>query len=214
MPVYRTPDGKIIEEPTEVTPPGGAPPDGDATAATRTTRGRPGSGSRPTGPRPGYDDPTVLNSGARTRPTKPRQGPDAGSERTKLVGTIPTGDGHATEVDPVTGWLVVINGPGKGKDVRLGTGRNALGRDDSNRVALPFGDTEISRAKHLWITYDHRGRTFSVAPGDDSSNLAYLNDTPIDQRLPLPDGATIMIGKTELRFVAFCSDKFVWSDAE
>jgi len=32
--------------------------------------------------------------------------------------------------------------------------------------------------------------------------------------MPLADGATIAIGRTKLRFVAFCGDRFAWPDAE
>ena len=219
MPVYRTPDGKIVEERTEVTPPGGkqrgATSGQDPTTVTRQTGGaQPTERPAPAGTRGRYDDPTVVRppgKGTGATPPASREG-----ERTVLAGRIPQSDKQSPDagaIDPVTGWLVVVDGPGKGSDVRIATGRNSLGRDRGNRVALPFGDTEISREKHLWITYDHRHQTFSVAPGADSANLAYLNDTPIDQRLPLPDGATIAVGKTTLRFVALCGDKFHWSDA-
>ena len=189
MPVYRTPDGRIVEEKTEVTPP---------------------ESPRRTGAR--YDETTVVRrpgsvaDGKRTAPHD--------DERTRLAGGIPgTGAPETEDTDPVTGWLVVVEGPGKGRDVRIGHGRSALGRDAQNRVALPFGDTLISREKHLWITYDHRNHAFSIAPGDDSANVAYLNDDPIDTRLPLLDGATITVGETTLRFVAFCGSGFRWTDA-
>ena len=219
MPVYRTPDGKIVEERTEVTPPGGKQrgetSGQDPNTVTRQTgSAQPTEPPAPAGARGRYDDPTVVRppgKGIGTTPPASREG-----ERTVVAGRIPQGDKQSPDaeaIDPVTGWLVVVDGPGKGSDVRIATGRNSLGRDRGNRVALPFGDTEISREKHLWITYDHRHQTFSVAPGADSANLAYLNDTPIDERLPLPDGATIAVGKTTLRFVALCGDKFHWSDA-
>ncbi|MEO0017489.1 MAG: hypothetical protein RLZZ522_772 [Verrucomicrobiota bacterium] len=47
---------------------------------------------------------------------------------------------------PVVGWLVVVEGPGRGKSVTLGYGMNAIGREPGNRVVLPFGDMQISRA--------------------------------------------------------------------
>ena len=217
MPVYRTPDGRIVEEKTEVTPPGVKPRDGrsnpDETTVTRRSGSAPPAESpNRTGSR--YDETTVVRRpGSGTVSARTAHGRD---ERTRLAGGIPGTGARETEdkdTDPVTGWLVVIKGPGKGRDVRIGNGRNALGRDAQNRVALPFGDTLISREKHLWITYDHLHQAFSVAPGGDSANVAYLNDEPIDTRLPLEDGATIAIGKTTLRFVAFCGSRFRWSDA-
>ena len=113
----------------------------------------------------------------------------------------------------MAGWLVVVDGPGVGRDLRIGAGRNDLGRERGNRIALPFGDTRISRRTHLWINYDPMNRAFSVAPGN-STNLAYLNDAPIEERMPLADGATITVGRTTLRFVAFCGDRFGWTDAD
>ena len=43
--------------------------------------------------------------------------------------------------------------------------------------------------------------------------MAYLNDAAIEERRPLADGATITIGRTNLRFVAFCGEGFAWPDA-
>ena len=106
---------------------------------------------------------------------------------------------------------MIVAGPGVGCDLRIGVGRNDLGRDRDNRIPLPFGDAKISRRAHLWVNYDPLNRAFSVAPGT-STNLAYLNGTAIEGRMPLADRATISLGGTELRFVAFCSDRFTWTD--
>ena len=214
MPVYRTPDGRIIEEKTNVPLPGSGTDDDasrvDETTATRE-RGaaRTGVGRQAPGR---YDEKTVVrrpSPGARDA-----RASDGSHDRTRLVGAIPASDApEAGEIDPVSGWFVVIEGPGKGRDVRIGAGRNDLGRTRDNRIPLPFGDTRISRQGHLWVTYDPLRRTFSVAPGEQSTNLAHLNGVAIDTRLPLEDGATITIGRTTLRFVAFCGDRFHWSDA-
>ena len=219
MPVYRTPDGRIVEEKTDVSPPGrGA--DEAASGLDKKTAKRKGAGTASAGPsrRPGgrYTDTTIVRRpGAATGDgeTAP-QTPSRSNEQTRLVGAIPKSDAsEADETDPVSGWFVIIDGPGKGRDVRIGAGRNDLGRAAENRIALPFGDTRISRKAHLWITYDHLHRTFSVAPGEKSTNLAHLSGGAIDTRLLLEDGATITIGRTTLRFVAFCGDRFNWSDA-
>ena len=204
MPVYRTPDGRIIEEKTSVPLPGSgagdAASDPDRTTARRAGDAAPAGANR-------YEEKTVVR-----RPGAGPRAPAGGDERTRLVGAIPGSSADADEIDPVCGWFVVIKGPGQGRDVRIGTGRSALGRAPDNRVALPFGDARISRGAHLWITYDHRRRSFSVAPGEQSANLAHLNGVAIDTRLALEDGATLTIGQTTLRFVAFCGDRFHWSD--
>lgn len=37
----------------------------------------------------------------------------------------------AAPAGPVTGWLVVLDGPARGRDLRLGIGRSFLGLDDA-----------------------------------------------------------------------------------
>ncbi len=200
MPVYRTPDGRIVEETTLVTSSGNAPDRhaDDATSSPGTTDAAREHGGA------GYDNPTVIR--------RPGAAPGAppGEERTRLAGAVPATPG-GEEVDPVAGWLVVVEGPGTGRDLRIGVGRSDLGRSGDNRIALPFGDTRISRRCHLWVNYDPRHHMFSVAPGR-GTNLAYLGETAIEERMPLADGATIAVGKTRLRFVAFCGTDFDWPD--
>ncbi len=216
MPVYRTPDGRIVEERTKQRP----------LRDTRTTTASEGErttvanveGDAPATPRPsrgGYSDPTVVHlpgtGGAGT--TRGATPPD--SETTRLHGSIGAGttgvEGARPEVEPVAGWLVVVEGPGAGTDLRIGIGQNMVGRDPENRIGLAFGDRKISRQDHLRVNYDHERRVFSVVPGT-SANLAYLNGTAIEQRCVLAAGDTIRIGRTTLRFVAFCGDDFNWPD--
>ncbi|MYH31929.1 MAG: FHA domain-containing protein [Acidobacteria bacterium] len=162
---------------------------------------------RPSGT--GYTEPTVVRRPGRTTAVQPARRED---ERTRLAGAVPTDTAGSEEIDPVTGWLVIVSGPGVGRDLRVGVGRNDLGRDRDNRIALRYGDTKISRRAHLWVNYDPLNRAFSVAPGS-GANLAYLNEAAIEERRPLPDRATISLGDTKLLFVAFCGDGFGWSDA-
>ena len=212
MPVYRTADGRIVEERTTVTPPGGNPEAGkgagrDRAGAAATTGKVAAEAGRLDA---GYADPTVVR---RPGGATAAQGTPRDDERTRLAGAIPADTTRSEETDPVTGWLVIVEGPGRGRDLRIGVGRNDLGRDRGNRIALPFGDTQISRRAHLWVSYDPRNRAFSVAPGN-STNLAYLDGAAIEARMPLTDGALIAIGGTKLCFAAFCGDRFAWSDAD
>ncbi len=211
MPVYRTPDGRIVEETTLVMPRGdsagqreGERPDAD-TMANRANRGR--AEESGTGVGAGLDAPTVVRRPGTTATVPARRSDD---EPTKLAGAIPTTRG-ATDSGPVAGWLVVIEGPGTGRDLRVGVGRNDLGRGSGNRIPLPFGDMRISRRGHLWVNYDPRHRVFSVVPGS-GANLAYLDETAIEERMELAHGATITVGATRLRFVAFCGGDFTWPE--
>lgn len=218
MPVYRTPDGRIVEERTKRRPLRESQTanvsESQRTAAPDAEEGTPAS---PKSTHRGYSEPTVVHlPGTAGSSPAPGATPPA-SERTRLHGVIGGGgtgvEGAKPEVDPVAGWLVVVDGPGAGTDLRVGMGQNVVGRDSGNRIGLAFGDRKISRRDHLRVNYDHERRVFSVVPGT-SANLAYLNGTPIEQRCVLAAGDTIRIGRTTLRFVAFCGDDFNWPDED
>jgi hypothetical protein len=111
--------------------------------------------------------------------------------------------------EPVVGWLVIINGPGRGESFALGYGVNSIGRSASERISLDFGDEEISREKHALLTYDPKGRKFYLQNGG-GINLTYISNAPVLQTIELKGGEIISIGKTELSFVPFCGEKFDW----
>lgn len=113
--------------------------------------------------------------------------------------------------DPVVGWVVIIDGPGKGTSLQLGAGQNALGRGGRARVRIDFGDHEISRDSHTIITYDPKHNKYYVQPGL-GTNIAYLGDDPILQPKLLESGNRISLGSTTLRFIALCDDSFSWSE--
>jgi hypothetical protein len=113
--------------------------------------------------------------------------------------------------DPVVGWLVIIDGPGKGHARELGYGMNGIGRSKEDRVSLDFGDPEISRNGHATVTYDPRGRRFYAQHGG-GVNLSYINDQPLLQPTALSGGEIISLGSTKLKFVAFCGSDFDWQD--
>jgi hypothetical protein len=110
---------------------------------------------------------------------------------------------------PVVGWLVIINGPGRGESITLGYGLNSIGRAGEERVSLDYGDEEISREKHALLTYDPKGRKFYLQHGG-GINLTYIGNDPVLQTVELKGGEVISIGKTELSFVPFCGQNFDW----
>ncbi len=111
--------------------------------------------------------------------------------------------------DPVVGWLVIVEGPGRGQSVTLGYGMNGIGRGGGDRVTLAFGDEEISRHSHAMLTYDGKGRKFYIQHGD-GANLTYVGDTPVLQPRELTGREVIGIGKTKLCFVPLCGPDFEW----
>lgn len=148
---------------------------------------------------------------------------DRFSDPTKLVEQHVVPRGEATMVvssstsssaspmdDPPAGWLVVVEGPGRGHVGTIGIGQNAVGRDEeSNRISIDNGDRMLSRTKHIVVVYDPTTRRFYVQPGD-GTNLAYMDDEPVLAARELLAGTHLRLGRTVLRFVPLCGDDFHW----
>ena len=178
------------------------PPTRPATRPSRSSGGKSGAYA------PQIDEPrTVIAGGWRTR-SRGQSGDLSSGGTTALHGTRPD-----PMVDPVVGWLVVVDGPGKGSAVRLGNGQNVVGRGASARARLDFGDTQISRETHAIVTYDPKNNRFWVSQGS-GTNLTYLGDSPVLAPTPLLSGTRIVMGETTLRFVAFCDDDFTWAASQ
>lgn len=119
--------------------------------------------------------------------------------------------GREADEDRPAGWLVIVDGPGKGNIAVLGYGVNSIGRDPTERVSLDYGDAMISRSRHIVVTYDPRARTFFVQHGA-GDNLSYLNDKLVLAPVELEPHAHLRIGDTTLRFVPLCGPDFCWDD--
>lgn len=115
------------------------------------------------------------------------------------------------EVDaPVAGWIVVVNGPGRGGFRPVYVGMNSVGRAPSQRIVLDFGDETISREEHAFITYDDETRTFYLQHGG-KSNLVRLGDAPVLAPTVLKPNDHFRIGNTTFRFVPCCGPDFCWT---
>ena len=112
-----------------------------------------------------------------------------------------------------TGWLVVIQGPGRGTAIALHEGVSQIGRDDDQAVQLDFGDSNISRENHAAVAYDNETHIFYLGHGG-KTNIVRLNGTPVLGTEAMSDGDLIRIGETTLRLVAFCNEEFSWTDTE
>ena len=77
------------------------------------------------------------------------------------------------EIDPVCGWLVCIEGARVGKDYKLKTGKNFIGRSDDMDIQI-LGDNNVSKRNHAIIVYDPKKKNNVLLPGE-SSGIAYLN---------------------------------------
>jgi hypothetical protein len=112
---------------------------------------------------------------------------------------------------PVTGWLVVIDGPGRGRAVELGFGLNTIGTSVENRVQLDFGDVAISREEHFSIAYDAIHKKFHLIRGR-GANLVYVDNLPLTDARELQPYAEILLGATQLRFIPLCGPDWAWPE--
>jgi len=109
------------------------------------------------------------------------------------------------------GWIVVIEGPGRGESFTLLAGMSQIGRGEDQAIQLDFGDTTISRNNHAAIVYDPETMSFLLGHGG-KANIVRLNDKPVITNENLNNGDIIRIGETKLRFIALCDDSFNWSE--
>ncbi|WP_218015210.1 FHA domain-containing protein [Brevibacillus dissolubilis] len=110
--------------------------------------------------------------------------------------------------DPVVGWLVCIKGPDRGRDYRIHTEKNRIGRSENNDIHIR-GDNAISRENHATITYDPKKKRFRLLAGE-SRGMVYLNDEAVDLVADLTAYDIIEMGDTQLMFVPLCGDRFDW----
>ena len=110
--------------------------------------------------------------------------------------------------EPVVGWLVCVEGPHKGADFRLKTGKNFIGRA-SNMDAALTEDKSVSRDKHAIVLYEPKKHTFLVQPGE-SRELCYLNDDVVLAAQALKRNDVIAVGDSKLMFFPCCDNVFNW----
>lgn len=111
-------------------------------------------------------------------------------------------------IDPVAGWLVCVRGPEKGRDYRIHTEKNYLGRSDTMDIAIK-GDDSISRVNHAVITYDPKKKAFRILK-NEGRGLVYVNGEEIEGPVELHSYDAVEMGESLFVFIAFCSDKFDW----
>ena len=136
----------------------------------------------------------------------------AGQKTHTLIDDENKGYDETVTLLPVTGWLVIVDGPGKGKDFRLIQGENRIGRNSNMEVCLDIGqnsDTSVSRDSHSIVIYDNNSNIFFIERGS-SRNLPMVNGKTVRRDQDLNDKDIIQLGKTHLMFISFCGKSFKW----
>lgn len=136
-------------------------------------------------------------------------------EKTVARGAVPSDNAKTVGImrskmgfEPVVGWLVCVKGPGIGRDYRLKSEKNFIGRGANMDICIQ-DDNGISRANHAVVSYDPRNNKFMLYPGD-GHGLVYLNGNEVFAPTELHRGNCIEIGETTLAFIPFCGEDFQW----
>jgi hypothetical protein len=109
--------------------------------------------------------------------------------------------------DPVTGWIICINGKERGRDYRIYSGANSVGRSIKMSIQIPDDDS-LSNVDHCKIIYDTKSNSFYLTPS--SGNLIYLNEESITQTVQLKKDDHIKIGKSDFMFMPYCEGSRKW----
>lgn len=144
---------------------------------------------------------------------------DGGSEigRTVPVNEQVVGYGRTQAVihkriglDPVVGWVVCAEGKERGRDYRIHSGNNEIGRDGSVDIQI-VGDDSISKKDMATITYDDETRAFFLVAGR-GRNVVRVNGEllPTGQARALRSFDRIKLGESTLLFLPLCGEAFNW----
>jgi|APSaa5957512535_1039671.scaffolds.fasta_scaffold00352_33 hypothetical protein len=219
MPIYRGPDGKIIEERTKRIRDDELTTLANSASSEESTKGasaKSTSGSEDLTRIVGGQESPASNQDAAASVQSPESAQKQAQDEEKTVlfemgDNLRTSESTSVVTDPVVAWLAVIKGPGVGNVLACGYGSNSIGRGGGARVNVDFGDAQISRGEHSILTYDPRGRKYYIQHGS-GNHLTYLLDQPVLTPTELLDRAEITIGETTLMFIPLCGDNFDWQD--
>jgi len=116
---------------------------------------------------------------------------------------------NAEKLDPVVGWFVCVEGNNYGKDFKIKSGRNFIGRSSDMDIAL-MGDDSVARERHAAVIFEPRALKFLIQPGDAAKELCYLNDEVVVTAVELKVNDVLTVGESKLMFFPCCNEVFNW----
>lgn len=108
----------------------------------------------------------------------------------------------------VTGWIVCVEGPLKGRDFRLCHGMNWVGLSMDSDICLS-GASEVSLNKHCSIVYDIKSNQFFIVA---EKGIVYMEDEAVREPKKLSVGSRIRIGNCSFEFIPFCREGQLWKE--
>ena len=169
-----------------------------------------GEKTRPSGPPPLPSPPPLPPGVMAGPPPPPPPRPSPGPGVTPPPVTRRAGaEAMGVKDDPVVGWLVCLAGPDRGKDFRLHSEKNFVGRSPIMDVCIA-GDETVSRDRHALVIFDPKKSAFWAVPGD-AAGLVYLNGDIVHSPTLMHRDDLLEVGQTKLVLVPFCGEKYSWS---
>jgi len=112
-------------------------------------------------------------------------------------------------INPVVGWIVCIEGVERGKDYKIVSEKNFIGRSEDMHIHIA-GDNAISRRNHAVISYNPKQRNFMLIPGAETSGIIYINEEAIYAPTELSPYDVIEMGESKFIFISLCGQHFEW----
>ena len=100
------------------------------------------------------------------------------------------------EADLTAGWLVCVEGASRGRDYRIVSGKNMVGREYSMPICIQ-GDETISRENHCSVIYDDKHNHFYLMP---EKNTVSMNNKLLSGPVELNTGDEFIIGNSKFVF--------------
>ena len=113
-------------------------------------------------------------------------------------------------VKPVCGFLICIEGARQGKEYKIISGKNFVGRADDMDIQI-LGDNDISRRNHAVIVYDPKKKETVLLPGD-ANGIVYLSENAVYSPTVLKAYDVIELGQSHFIFLPFCGENFAWNN--
>lgn len=108
---------------------------------------------------------------------------------------------------PVVGWIVCVKGPERGRDFRIKSGKNSIGRSWKMDISIAK-DEALMQAGHAHIIYSTQDSSFRLVSGDGVAILR--NGEPVTQETLLEENDQIRLGASEFIFVPYCKKGRQW----
>ncbi len=124
--------------------------------------------------------------------------------------TVPVTPGDTAAQPLVVGWLVCVEGPARGRDYRIHSQYNFVGRSRAMDICIE-GDDSISAERAAMLAYVDQTKMFFFGPAD-GRNLLWLNGQVVMNAQELHAYDELTIGKSKFLFVPLCGERFDWND--